>query len=598
MLNLPDPPATLVTRSLHCVSCREQFTVSQQNPVAGQRAGSWRIMPDHYPDIPLRYQPNSHRRPIFPETRAAPEETVEEYAVGPAEIICPRCGADNRNWLRITTDSTPWHQRFRLAGIAIPLAIIYTLIIATLFFTDPLILDNVAWPLRLATIIFILASGLLTSWLPTQDWTAVRDNLNKSRYLPGNKRPFIPTKTLILALILIAGIPAIFFAAIPKLIEITPDLISPPANRNTVGRISSLLDTLTPAQIDQASDGQRANLLAAAYGMQTAVNAKQTACNTLPVQDAITTLDNLQNETVAQRQQIIPQIIRRLNDYSLSETTAYCRTELLESAVAQLIRLETIERSGSTGDSCTQSGNTQACYAEIIRTLILQLEQMLPNDTFPENLSLHEQLLLSLQNARSFQLNTPDSATETMIKEQLLLLEAFVKREADVITISKVFFINWFVFVGIAAAVGTLFGYLATEEYAKRANRQLPAPIYATVANMTRVVIWEARRALEIRRNLNEIQWLQAIRNPDGGITLIGLERDTPDYDNQTNNLSDKVRAQKYHIVSDLLGHIESVTVQDVLVKRSLAGPGYAFPGWEQAIPATPARGNIIIERD
>ena len=594
MLNLPAPPETLVTRSLRCVSCREQFTVSE-----GNTQGISTPTPDHYPDIGLRYQPDLTRRPIVPESRAAPEETVEPYdGPGPIHVVCPRCGADNRNWLRITTDSTPWYRRFPIAAVAVPAATGFTLIIGILFFIDPLIRENVAWPLRVVLLLFMLGTGIVTSWITTPEWSKIRDQLNRRRYLSQKQRPFLPVRVISIAVIMVGLVPVLFFVLFPTLVEAAPNLINPPAAQTTVSRIDNLLAQITPEQVDQATPGQRTNLLVAAYGLQTAVNAKQTACNTLPVQDAITTLVNLQNNTLQERQQLIPQIINRLTDYQISDTTTYCRTELLQSAITQLNVLAEIESSGGDVTSCAQDGSDPACYARIIQTLVLQLEQMLPNDTFPANYSLHEQLILALQNARTFQLNTPDSTIEVAIINHLQLLETFVKRETDVITISQVFFINWFIFVGIAAVGGTILGYIGTDAYAQRVNRQLPPPVYATVANMTRVVIWEARRALEIQRHLEQIQWLRATRNADGGITLIGLERDMPDFDNQTNNLSDRIRAQKYHIISDQLGHITSATVSDVMVRRSLAGPGYAFPGWEQALPAVPRPGNITIIPD
>lgn len=584
MLNLPAPPETLVTRSLHCVSCREQFTVSE-----GNTRGVSTPTPDHYPDIGLRYQPNLTRRPIVPESRAAPEETAALYdGPGPIHIVCPRCGADNRNWLRLTTISTPWYRRFRLAGLAIPLAIGFMLFVAGLLFFDPLLIENIPFTLRLAMLVFILVSGIVTSWNPTRDWLAMRDQVNETRYLPNRKkRPFSLLRLILLAFTLSVVVPLIAFAILPTLIDKAPELISPPASRTTISRITSLLEELTSEMVDEATTGQQANLQTAAIGIQTAVNNKQTTCNTLPIQDAITTLTNLNNNTLQDRQQIIAAVITRLTFYNASNAATFCRTELLQSTITQLATLQTIESNSSNATQCQQNN---ACYTEVIQTLERQLEHMLTNDTFPNHATLYEQISLALQNARTFHQNTPDGDTEAIIIDNLAIMESFVNRKTDGIVLSKVFFVNWLVFVGIAATVGTIMGHFATEEYAKSINRQLPPPVYATVANMTRVVIWEAHRALEIQRPLHEIQWLEATRNEDGGITLTGIERDMPDFDALTNNFSDRVRAQKYHIVSDHLAHIISATVSDVLVKRSLAGPAIAYSGWEQALPAVPAR--------
>ena len=56
-----------------------------------------------YPDINLRYQDRS-RRPVVPQNRAIPSQNSEPYEQrddNHHSINCPRCGADNRNWLHI-----------------------------------------------------------------------------------------------------------------------------------------------------------------------------------------------------------------------------------------------------------------------------------------------------------------------------------------------------------------------------------------------------------------------------------------------------------------------------------------------------------------
>lgn len=592
MLKLPNSPNTLTSRLLRCVSCREPFMVAQTTP-----QGKNRTIPDHHPHIDLRYQPNLYQRAVTPETRAEPKNMARASPPHPIQLVCPRCGADNSNWLQITTDTTPYYRRFRPAGVALPLALCFAAAVFTLLFVDPLLAENIPVTLRLAMVLFIFLSGFVTSWNPTRDWSATRDRINEERYLPKRKRPFSPLPRLILLAVTLAILlPLGLFAILPALIANAPALVAPPSSRTTIGRINSLLNEMTPEMVDQATPGQRTNLLTAAFGLQTAVNTKKNTCDTLPIQEAITTLTDLIRNTPAQRQERIPPLITQLTAYKTSNATAPCDTELLQTAITQLTVLQEIERSGGNATQCQQ--NSRSCYADVMQKLGTQVEQILASPSFPDNYTPYEQLSLALQNARSFQLNTPDRDTEASIVENLEIVEIFVQRQKGDIVISKLFFINWFVFVGIAATVGTAMGYFATEEYAKSINRHLPPPIYAAVANMTRVVIWEARRALEIQRTLGQIQWLEATRNDDGGITLVGIERDMPDYDNTANQFSDRIRAQKYHFVTDHLAHIITATVSDVQVRRSLAGPGFGFPGWEQASSAVPNSDNHLHAQD
>ena len=68
----------------------------------------------------------------------------------------------------------------------------------------------------------------------------------------------------------------------------------------------------------------------------------------------------------------------------------------------------------------------------------------------------------------------------------------------------------------------------AVNRYVQLINLQVPPPIYHSMANMTRVVVWEAKRALEIGDEVERIQWTAVNRNDLGGINLHGLYYDSP----------------------------------------------------------------------
>jgi hypothetical protein len=142
----------------------------------------------------------------------------------------------------------------------------------------------------------------------------------------------------------------------------------------------------------------------------------------------------------------------------------------------------------------------------------------------------------------------------------------------------------WAATVGLAALFAVTVSLTAAGQFAARVNGQLPVPIFNSVAYMSRVVMWEAKRALKINGDLSQIQWMRVDRNNEGGIDLIGLHRDQTDLAND-NFPSNTVRAQRYTIHSDIWGRIIYTEVRDVMVPRSIHQPqattARQVVGWE-----------------
>jgi hypothetical protein len=134
--------------------------------------------------------------------------------------------------------------------------------------------------------------------------------------------------------------------------------------------------------------------------------------------------------------------------------------------------------------------------------------------------------------------------------------------------LDKQFFNAWFKYVLAASIASLAFSMLAVNGYVRRINQQLPPPIYHSLATMTRVVIWEAKRTLEIGEEIKYIQWTSAQRNALGGIVLEGYYRDDSLVDLPDSPPTTKVRAQRYQIMSDRWGHILSSTIKTAHVYR------------------------------
>lgn len=133
----------------------------------------------------------------------------------------------------------------------------------------------------------------------------------------------------------------------------------------------------------------------------------------------------------------------------------------------------------------------------------------------------------------------------------------------------------WGSLLGVATLITVIVAYSNLADFIKRINAQLPLPIFHSVAGMTRLVIWEAKKALELEGNMQHIQWVKVERNTAGGINLTGLHRDPPSFNAQGQAFGETVRAQKYVIQTDMWGRIVKASIYDTRVPRPAGGPGF-----------------------
>ncbi|RMG93301.1 MAG: hypothetical protein D6706_15500 [Chloroflexi bacterium] len=136
--------------------------------------------------------------------------------------------------------------------------------------------------------------------------------------------------------------------------------------------------------------------------------------------------------------------------------------------------------------------------------------------------------------------------------------------------------IFWILFVGLSGLFTTLVGQQWVISMVNQISQQLPRPIFMSVANMTRVAIWEAKRSLKIAPEILEnIEWTHVQRNHTGGITLVGICRDTPEFDGYGRLLGQAIRAQRYIINTDIWCRILSIELQFTHAPHALNTPRF-----------------------
>jgi Skp family chaperone for outer membrane proteins len=165
----------------------------------------------------------------------------------------------------------------------------------------------------------------------------------------------------------------------------------------------------------------------------------------------------------------------------------------------------------------------------------------------------------------------------------------------DGLVASLGFLALWGVVVGTPTLVAVLIGMAAVKQFVNRVDQQLPPPVYFSVANMTRLVTWEARQALEIGNQHFDIQWMSVDRNDAGGLDLVGLFRDPPEFDMHGQVRSPLVRAQRHTIHTDKWGRVSEAIIEDVTVPIPAGAPAGAFQMATQSQHDAPANVRIRL---
>ena len=489
-LDLPALPGSYLTRQVTCVSCQEPFVVSEGKIIKneesdeGESQRRWRLSLDSNPSVRLRYLHNRYRQEVQISSRADPgihhESEMEEVNSPDNYVNCPRCGADNRNWIEINAPRhhvgtglldmllplplSRWRQRFPSAFASILLSVFFGILIIILSATETI---SFAQALLIAIVAIMTVIGVADDL--TKYWLDIRMEMH-TRRLPLKKRRIglnsLPVRGLILIILFAAIFPWLFFRVGPRAMQLGARVVRP-ASRNSLAIPS---DKKYPLELYE---------------------------------------------------EFVPALNMELRLFF------------------------------------HDFGNTKVGNASDLTAIFMNLNQLSQNVT-----ETTEQYRKGLE---AF-VNDPPKGPEQVQNEA-------EDKEIKSITNNLMFLVLWFIIVGGANAAAIFFSIKSAYEFAGFVDSQLPPPIFHSVANMTRVVIWEAKRALQIDGDMSHIQWVEVHRNDVGGINLYGLHREQPVRNDNHNNLSSRVRAQRHIISTDMWGRILEVIVQDIRVPRTVLVP-------------------------
>lgn len=131
----------------------------------------------------------------------------------------------------------------------------------------------------------------------------------------------------------------------------------------------------------------------------------------------------------------------------------------------------------------------------------------------------------------------------------------------------------WGLLMGLSLTIALMMMMPAMKTFALRVDANLPPPVFYSVANMTRLVTWEARQALEVGDKHFSVQWMSVNRNKEGGLDLVGLFRDPPEFNTFGLPVGTQVRAQKHTIHTDKWCRVSEAKIEDVMVPIPAGAP-------------------------
>lgn len=548
MIQLPQLPPIYTTRHLDCISCGERLAVAE---AFGKEQEDYRLKPNAQPDVGFRYMPERERRMTTAVNRAEPTwDTMPPYAQQHDKdnhILCPRCGADNRNWALMQGEQ---NGRIRPNAQDHPtLSLIIALVgpmvmgmVAGLFIgtqNPDMSVNEIIIPVGFYTLVSMLLLLLFvsqpqkifssTSTMATGGLGAVYVSMGVFFLLFNRDSAALWTRAVPMAVgVFLAGfLPAVSIPPtwrallqIQRLRQYLPHLAPPAWKMPHVQLgivIALLLVVVVPVMFY--------------FFLPIGLNI---------VLDRV----NTRAETAVRLE------IQRLNQQAdswlqgdLGDEHKTALTTFQEDIKRDLAAMEDGVRWDEVSRAISHMTNTAAHSPEEIAVV----------------LNATKTSLQSYQDALS---PIPDQFPRAV-------------------------FLIWVVIVGGMVLFSTVTAVGAATRTATQAAAQLPPPVYASVASLTRVVTAELRHALDIPGDMSHIQWMQTNRNEQGGVTMQGLHRDTPQYDSNGRLLDTLIPAQHYTIVTDKWGRIQKASIRDRYVPVTIGAPGFVINDLPQYQPAS-----------
>ena len=348
MQNLPPLPDVYTTNHITCVSCKERFAITEGHQANDPQDRQWRVLSHEANRIRLRQEDNRQQRPVFPQPLQIPAEAESTHQAQflrqppveftPFPVNCPRCGADNRNWMILQERGKQrifrlWRERFPNAIFALAIAILFAILAISTIQLELHWLQVTALVICIPVSVFLLIQELTSKW----------NHLREGKHIAKVKEdaPDIERQLWIrgFSWVVLASfaLPLLFFFLLPKVGLAALEFVSPDP-KNEVETAAATAEKAVNQDLDDAA----ANIEEIGKDMDALLEDVSTAASPQFEEEVNTFSEKLSQIITAALNEInvvrheTPEIVAARRDQEL-ETITKARIEALEEFTNQTL---------------------------------------------------------------------------------------------------------------------------------------------------------------------------------------------------------------------------------------------------------------------
>jgi hypothetical protein len=587
MVRFPKAPDTFVTLHVQCVSCNELFLVAEDEANA-TKPKFWRTPIKNSRKTELHRRPEHTHKLIRPLARAVPKVEKDAYEEwqnhSETAVNCPRCGTDNRNWLRLAYAPNPggtWQKlqdTFSRSWLLWLSLLVTGFLLLRLFFSGlkedespfSYAINSENWFVYALMLVIIILGTLIPIMSLSSQWHTVRihkilSKYDKTRSFFENISPGIKQGTFYF-IFFVFVIPSLVYILLPR----TTDAFQ---KETPLGqRIDQALVALDEVNIQKLQETDENELIPAINAVATLQRLTPNnlfLCNPTTIDTTLTKLKDVNTQSVSTETAVrIENALYHLEHLKTQAQNGTCNPQTVANAVLPLGELYTeIWQKCSTGTT-NATASDPACSDPVIVSLGEYFQSI--GDPGAIYLgTLTDKIKYTLQEMRTLIQQTNDPEVIAQVERELTTIERAIKRANDgpeTLPGTSAMLNTWLKYVGLSCLVAVITSIVTANIYESKVRRHLPQPLCYSLSRLTRVVLWEACHTLEINGQFDRIEWNDAYRNDNGGITLRGYL--CPPTNGQNNGKY--IRAMSYTLISDLWGHIIVAEAKPVRVSPSV----------------------------
>jgi hypothetical protein len=512
MFRFPDPPELLTSHQIQCISCKHTLRVSEDTPQRkGVRSKRWHVH---------QAQEEAQRLANSGGTNATHANSHPYH-----HIICPRCGAENDNWLYVS-QNRPSFFSSKFLRASWPFAALLGLAMFVAMAAGVWVYDQRASSYGIAFFLIILLAAFLPFLLIPGQWQKVREyNYFQEIFAkPEDGRQWSPVEKTAVSLWLFCSLALPTFLVLLKII---PLLGAEPPPPDRVTQLTQQLPALIAATSEEKQGAIRhplEDILEREYQQK-----NQCQGNSFHVvEQNINAL--LMTEFSEEARKFLTQA--QTDVTTMKMDTAACQKAAVIGLTDTLNEARMIQQDlGTTQASpedCAQKiqdyyklvlKDLNGCQVAMLEQIISELRAMETSFTFSAPGTIDD---LSSQAMKvAYDLSDQKDRFPDELEKNITTLENLVRPPQLKATL--VLYAKWILLTGVVSFLACVFALWTVNYIVQMVDPHLPRPVFHRVSRMVQAVSWDIKHALTLNGHALHVEVRSVSRLEQGGISLNGL---------------------------------------------------------------------------